>query len=91
VIEAFMAAGERLKTCPAAGAVSPASGQPSLSETWETMKRQVTEEGLRRNPDSVESAMELVFTVERKASVACGPPTGTDMALLLIAKLHEGN
>ena len=35
--------------------------------------------------------MDLVFNIERQANTACGPPTGTDMALLLISKLHEGN
>ena len=35
--------------------------------------------------------MDLVFDIERLASAACGSPAGTDMALLLIAKLHEGS
>jgi hypothetical protein len=35
--------------------------------------------------------MDLVFAIERKSNTLCGPPTGTDMALLLISKLHEGN
>jgi tetratricopeptide (TPR) repeat protein len=96
VAQAFATAGERLKACPAAdesktAVVSSASEQESLSQKWEKMKQQVTEQGLRRNPDLVEKAMELVFSIERQTSAACGAPTGTDMALLLIAKLHEGN
>lgn len=94
VIAAFAAAGERLKACPVVDdskATAPsASGQGSLSESWEKMKGQVTEPGLRRNPDLVEKAMELVFSVERQTSIFCGSPTETDKALLLIAKLHEG-
>jgi hypothetical protein len=35
--------------------------------------------------------MDLVFDIEHQTSVTCGTPSGTDMALLLIAKLHEGN
>ena len=35
--------------------------------------------------------MDLVFSIERQTNAGCGAPTGTDVALLLIAKLHEGN
>jgi tetratricopeptide (TPR) repeat protein len=86
--EAFATAGQRLKSCFDAGA---ADGQSSLGQEWEKLKGQITEAGLRRNPDLVEVAMELVFRIERQSSAACGPPTGTDLALLLIAKLHERN
>jgi hypothetical protein len=55
------------------------------------MNPQITERGLRQNPDLVEAAMDLVFDIERKTNAACGTPTGTDLALLLISKLHEGN
>jgi len=95
VIEAFAAAGQRLKSCSAAGdsrgPVSSATSQQSLVENWAKMKPQITERGLRRNPDLLEAAMDLVFDIERLASAACGSPAGTDMALLLIAKLHEGS
>jgi tetratricopeptide (TPR) repeat protein len=95
VIQAFATAGQRLKDCQAAGhagaLVASTGGQPSLAQKWETMKKQITEPGLRRNPDMVESAMDLAFSIERQSSASCGTPTGTDLALLLIAKLHEGN
>jgi tetratricopeptide (TPR) repeat protein len=95
VIEAFAAAGERLKSCPAVGnsrgSGSAATSQESLTDRWAKMKPQITEQGLRQNPDLVEAAMNLVFDIERQANAACGPPTGIDMALLLISKLHEGN
>jgi hypothetical protein len=55
------------------------------------MKPQITESGLRRDPELAEPAMDLVFKIERQANVDCGTPTGMDMALLLISKLHEGN
>jgi hypothetical protein len=55
------------------------------------MKPQITEGGLRRKPELVEAAMDLVFDIERKSNVECGAPRGTDKALLLISKLHEGN
>jgi transcriptional regulator GlxA family with amidase domain len=54
------------------------------------MKPRVTEQGLRRDPDLVGKAMDLVFEIERQTSTTCGTPTGTDLALLLIGQLHEG-
>jgi tetratricopeptide (TPR) repeat protein len=91
-VEAFETAGQRLQACTAArGAALPTASQSSLSSSWAKMKPQMTEEELRRNPDLVEAAMELVFEIERETSATCGPPVGADAALLLIAKLHEGN
>jgi len=95
VIEAFGSAGERLKSCSSSGhsmgSVSAGSVPGGLAERWEKLQPQITEQGLRGNPDLVEAAMQLVFDIERQTSVECGPPEGTDMALLLIAKLHEGS
>jgi tetratricopeptide (TPR) repeat protein len=90
VIQAFNAAGERLKACPVVDS-SANAGPPGLAEKWTDMKPQITEVGLRRNPDLVEQAMNFVFDVERQTSAVCGPPTGIDLALFLISKLHEGN
>jgi len=91
VIQAFNAAGERLKSCTAVDSSASAASQQGLAEKWASMKPQMTEEGLRRNPDRVEQAMNLVFDIERQASAVCAPPTGVDLALFLISKLHEGN
>lgn len=92
VMTAFAFAGERLTSCPVAATyAAPGAPKKDLSSEWATLKPQVTERGLRRDPDLVNSAMELVFTIERQASEWCGTPTTTDSALLLIAKLHEGN
>lgn len=88
VVQAFAVAGQRLKNCP----VPPAPGSgPSLAESWTTLKREITAAGLRRNPDLVDTAMDLVFRIERQTSIVCGTPTGSDLALSLIAKLHEGS
>jgi tetratricopeptide (TPR) repeat protein len=90
VIEDFATAGERLKSCGADG--NSASGsQTDLAASWAKMKPQITRLGLGRNPDLAKNAMDLVFNIERKTSATCGIPAGTDLALLLIAKLHEGN
>jgi tetratricopeptide (TPR) repeat protein len=92
VISDFDIAGERLKACSAPGSSSqPASGVATLADSWAKMKPRIVQSTLRRDPDLVEAAMDLVFNIERQTSVSCGAPTGSDMALLLIARLHEGS
>ena len=92
VVEAFQAAGQRLSACKLSAVTSgTVIAQPSLGDEWTRLKLQITQPGLRRSPDLVETAMDLVFRIERETSIACGPPTGTDLALLLISKMHEGS
>ena len=88
VVDAFETAGKRLESC----AVTPRPGGPpnSLSQSWNSMKPQITERGLQRDPDLADSAMDLVFRIERQADSQCGAPQGADLALVLIAKLREG-
>lgn len=86
VVEDFAAAGQRLESCKNA---SSDAAQPSLAETWRRLRPRITTWSLRRYPDLVETAMELVFRVEGESS-SCGTPSGTDAALLLVAKSHEG-
>jgi tetratricopeptide (TPR) repeat protein len=92
VVEGFTSAGERLKNCAPPLTTTPGSGPPvSLSNEWAAMKPQITPAGLRRDPDLSEKAMDLVFRIERQTSIVCGTPTGNDLALFLIAKVHEGS
>lgn len=90
VVEAFATAGQRLKACQAQKGSTQQASQASLDQIWTKMKPQIVEWNLRRNPDLVETAMELVFNIERQTNLSCGSPTGIDLALLLIAGLHEG-
>ncbi|HEU5351886.1 MAG TPA: tetratricopeptide repeat protein [Terracidiphilus sp.] len=91
VISDFAAAGNRLKSCTVTGVNSAtATRQQSLQQSWNKLKPQVTGRGLRRNPDLINTAMSLVFQVERAGNDACGPGSDTDKALSLIANLHEG-
>jgi tetratricopeptide (TPR) repeat protein len=91
-VEAFETAGQRLQACSAAGGGAlPTATQTSLSGSWAKLKPRMTEGELRRDPDLVEAGMDLVFEIERETSATCGIPSGADAALLLIAKLHEGN
>lgn len=90
-MNAFAAAGDRLKACSAPRPFSiPANELSNLTENWTKLKPQVDDRDLRRDPDTVNTAMSLVFNIERETSGMCGTATDTDNALLLIAKLHEG-
>ena len=92
VVAAFVEAGARIKSCGTTkSALQPSISLPNLADGWAKMKPRITEQELRRDPDLVEPAMELVFNIERQTSAVCGTPTGPDLALLLIAQLHEGN
>jgi tetratricopeptide (TPR) repeat protein len=92
VVRAFQAAGERLKICRLPGVASGVkTGGPPLADQWERLRPQITPAELRRNPDLVETAMDLIFRIEGEASTTCGMPTGTDLALLLISRMHEGS
>lgn len=96
IVDAFATAGERLSHCPvpdSAGAVSAGStpvSAASLSDQWAALKSRVTERDLRRDPDVGQTAMDMVFRIERQTRAVCGMPSGADLALLLIAKEHEG-
>jgi tetratricopeptide (TPR) repeat protein len=89
VVEAFAAAGRRLESCNIKSAPGEVA-QPSLEETWQRMKPRINIWSLRRDPDLVETAMDLVFRIERETGTSCGTASGTDTALLLVAKSREG-
>jgi tetratricopeptide (TPR) repeat protein len=107
VVQTFATAGERLMSCGIRASAATAPGaKATLADSWAKLKPKISEEYLRRDPDLVEQAMDLVFSIERQTSTTqtspsrtspaqtgatCGTPTGADLALLLIAKLHEGN
>ena len=89
---------QKQNTAPAAATGSPATTQsssaspatePSLVDTWAELQGRITPRGLERDPDLVESAMDLVFEIERETA-SCGVVSPADQALLLISRLHEG-
>ena len=84
VIDAFDTAGARLKTCPASSAPIQ-----TLQQSWSSLNPQINLRGLRANPDLVNTAMNLVFQIERQTQNTCAKPSDADQALLLIANLHE--
>jgi tetratricopeptide (TPR) repeat protein len=92
VQEAFALAGKRLKACP--DALAPlVNGVPAplLLQRWKKLRPQITDRGLRRNPELTETAMELVFEIERKTQATCSAPSPEDQALLQIAQVHQGS
>ncbi|HXS78561.1 MAG TPA: tetratricopeptide repeat protein [Terracidiphilus sp.] len=92
VVADFSAGGTRLKSCPVAGTyAAPDDPTLDLSTEWNKLQAQVTVAGLRSNPDLVDTAMNLVFTIERQANDWCGKPAPADAALLLVARLREGS
>jgi tetratricopeptide (TPR) repeat protein len=95
---AFDTAGKRLDGCvesqpkPAPDG-SAANGQPassdltSLKAQWTALQPKVVR---RSDPDLLDSAMDLVFQIERQTSNACGAPNGSDQALLLLSENPGG-
>jgi len=91
VVADFTTAGARLSFCVAPGnPYAAAAPQQGLLQQWTKLKPQITVDSLRRDPDLVNTAMDLVFAIERQTGSTCGVPSDADTALLLVANLHEG-
>ena len=94
IISAFSQAGQRLQQCAAARGIS-LDQQPAVIPlaadyaSWLSLKPAITPRHLRRNPEQGDTAMDLVFRIEREAAQACGPGGPPDQALLLIAQQRE--
>ena len=93
VLSDFETAGNRLNSCMGASSSAQAANPAlqSLYAQWTDMKPKLNQNSLRVHPDWSDSAMDLVFNIEREASSFCGSPTGDDLLLLLIAKQHGGS
>jgi tetratricopeptide (TPR) repeat protein len=93
VLSDFDTAGERLNACISGlgKEASAGSALQVLYGQWMDMKTRLNERTLHQHPELIDSAMNLVFDVERETNSACGAPTGTDLLLLLIARNHEGS
>jgi tetratricopeptide (TPR) repeat protein len=91
VLGDFDTAGNRLQSCMGP-ALAQAGNQAlqSLNAQWTDMKTKLNKNSLRVHPEWSDSAMDMVFNIERETSSFCGSPTGDDLVLLLIAKQHGG-
>jgi tetratricopeptide (TPR) repeat protein len=85
--QALRQAAERLAAC---GAGSPSEALTTFDARLAAHRRDWAQTALRRNPDRIEPAMELVYAVERETAARCGAPVGPDRALLLLAGEAEG-
>lgn len=71
----------------------PAAVNPELAKLaaagsgWELRMRRGR---LFRHPDALSQAMSFVFAVEQNTASSCGAPSGSDLALLLIARQRAG-
>jgi len=73
---------------PSADHSSPADQLQQLYNTGVQKQPAATEPALRKNPDSIEPAMQYVFDVERATAPLCSQMDVSDRALLILAQ-HE--
>jgi tetratricopeptide (TPR) repeat protein len=90
VISAFAIAGARIASCRTPATYTAAGDQHNLAQEWNKLNPQITNDALIHNPDLVNTAMDLVFDIERGTEGDCGQPSNADKALVLIANMHEG-
>ncbi|HZQ68019.1 MAG TPA: tetratricopeptide repeat protein [Terriglobales bacterium] len=93
ILTAFSRAGQRLQDCAQQkGEDLDTSGTPlqSLHSQWTQLKPGVARAYDSGHSDIAETAMDLVFQIEQQTARDCGPPTGLDQALLLIANNRDG-
>ncbi len=95
VVFAYQQAVERLRACAlkrgeALEAQPPATDLQTAYARVMQIGPKVRETVLRRNPDLLTQALELVFEIEELTERDCESATGTDLALLLIARKHGG-
>ncbi len=89
-ITAFGHALSRLNQCAQTRGVNLKTAQPaapfaSVYSNVKKMQPMVTRINLQRNPDLVNSVMDLVMQMEEAAQQACGTPPPPDQALLMIS------
>jgi tetratricopeptide (TPR) repeat protein len=95
VVRAYQQAVERLRECAQKRGEALAGEQP-LTELQTIYARavqirpKVRERVLQRNSELLMNAMELVFEIEQLTERDCESATGTDLALLLIARKRGG-
>ncbi|MGH9534657.1 MAG: tetratricopeptide repeat protein [Terriglobales bacterium] len=74
----------------AAGASAAAAPLAALAATGQKLQQRIARRKLFQDPDGVSKAMSFVFQAEQAGSNTCGAPSGSDLALLLIARQRGG-
>jgi tetratricopeptide (TPR) repeat protein len=78
---------ERLTTCvdAQAGTGAPSGGEvEALQSEARRLEPALAPRQLRRDPDAIDAAVELIDRIEQRTSAGCGPVAPLDRALLLI-------
>ncbi|HXC44548.1 MAG TPA: tetratricopeptide repeat protein [Candidatus Dormibacteraeota bacterium] len=95
ITAAFAQAEQRLKICAQQKGISLTPG-PNAASPLTTLQSlwTVTKPDLARLRSPAETAlpdtiMDVVFQIEQQTAAICGPPQGTDLALLLISQKRE--
>ena len=89
---AFQKGLERLRNCQGSAGAQPDSSLEieNLVNDAKGLKGSVNLKSLDGDPEMRNDAMGLVFRIEEVTSRSCGTPSGTDQALLLIGRKHDG-
>jgi tetratricopeptide (TPR) repeat protein len=87
---------DRLHRCAGSGSTGASLGQSAsdlqrLNKDAQAMQKQISLRSLGRDPELRAEAMQLVSRIEGVTSPTCGPDTGLDQALRLIATRHQAN
>lgn len=95
VVRAFEQARTRLESCAqerheVLDAEEPQTALQALYVRTRKLQPQARERTLRRDPDAVAAILNLALEIEQITARSCGPPSGLDRALLLIAEKHGG-
>jgi tetratricopeptide (TPR) repeat protein len=96
LITAFNAAGQRMQACAEATStnLSAPSQNPNdfqaLQARWLALKPQLALLNKAVETDLPDTIMDLVFLIEQQSAQQCGPPSGLDLAYLLISRDRNG-
>lgn len=95
VVRAFGQAATRLETCAekrqeVLGRPGPDAEIQALSDRLSALRPKVRERTLARDADLLTQTTDLVFEVEQVCEQKCGPASGLDLALLLLARQRGG-
>jgi tetratricopeptide (TPR) repeat protein len=86
---AFNEALQRLQNClqkPENG--NGTANLQTLASDAEAIRSRLEIPSIRRKPEMVRSDLDFIYRMEQASNAACGEATGTDEALVLIAKKH---
>jgi tetratricopeptide (TPR) repeat protein len=91
VKDAFDTASSRLSACVAKTSPGGVTSSPLQALNARVLQMQPRLRRRAIDSDTVDDAMSLVSDIEQRTKDSCGPPTGKDLALLLISRENQGD